>query len=94
MMFKSLDVLSSVVHAFHSGATTPHTQKPEAYGAATPDPGPRNRPRYKEIPVSQATAVQPTEPAPTTPPLSDAERDMLALAEAFGVNRTPLTSGS
>lgn len=44
--------------------------------------------------MSHATAVQSSQPTSTTPPLSEAERDMLALAEAFGVNRTPLTSGS
>lgn len=44
-------------------------------------------PRYKEIPVSHATAAQQTNPAPTTSPMTEAERDLTALAEAVGVLR-------
>ena len=35
--------------------------------------------------MSHATAVQQTDPAPTTPPMTEAERDLTALAEAVGV---------
>lgn len=37
--------------------------------------------------MSHATAVQPANPAPTTPPMTEAERDLTALAEAVGVLR-------
>ncbi|WP_190394852.1 hypothetical protein [Nocardiopsis deserti] len=37
--------------------------------------------------MSNRTAAQSTNPAPTTPPMTEAERDLTALAEAVGVLR-------
>ncbi|MFY7069003.1 hypothetical protein ACOQFV_24360 [Nocardiopsis changdeensis] len=44
--------------------------------------------------MTNRTPTPTSDPTSTTPPLSRTERDMLALADALGVNRTPLTSGS
>lgn len=37
--------------------------------------------------MSHATAAQPTNPASTTPPMTETERELTALAEAVGVLR-------
>lgn len=44
--------------------------------------------------MEHPTAAPAASPASTTPPLSRAECDMLALADALGVNLTPLAAGS